>query len=699
MNFSFCSGYPSVVDRKTCGENSRCSAPLCYIFQMSRKSIVEIRNSEIRLKSSTRYNRQRGSSDDGSSTSQKRSNITSLMQSRHRKKQRRLFEFNIPTVAELPVKQRNRSQVDVNGNQEPILIDDEEGETHVEDDASFEEHGHDTIQGKTTESVDLENGIVEISFEEEKRVDENYCVEEEEEIEEIRDEFSAEHTEVEAMRVETTPEVIICPICNQDLSNFELYEREAHCEKCIEGKGAQTTNIVSSNEYIETLHVTTSASVDIVEKHQGSKKISKTATNKKAAKPQTKRHPKPKAPLPRIKILTFNSGYKLVVDGFNYADDLSISKYFLSHFHSDHYVGLKKSWEQGEIYCSQITSDLLQYKFKVPSERICILINNEKHWVTDTICVTAFDANHCPGAQVYLFQEFESQEDVSVPIKQIIHTGDFRSNNDIINEFGSEYKIDSVYLDTTYLAHTNNFPLQKEIVNKTSEYITEYFKRKDEAYKKQQRFSVVPPPSKKLVLVGAYAIGKEKLALGICSKLNCHCFVYNQELRSHYMDCGNQERSDLGVHLVPLSVLKNEETILRYLKDVVKVKWLDVMVVGVIPTGWTYGNMWESRNLTLTRDEKIQYTLDSWNKENNDLLPDDWYIKQLNGNKKFQIFKVPYSEHSSFYELARFATSGKIKWEEMLATVNMDSMDRVRDMSEWFSVWKKINESKIKPLD
>lgn len=161
------------------------------------------------------------------------------------------------------------------------------------------------------------------------------------------------------------------------------------------------------------------------------------------------------------------------------------------------------------------------------------------------------------------------------------------------------------------------------------------------------------------------------------------------------MDCGSQENSDLGVHLVPLSILKNEETILQYLKNVVKVKWLDVMVVGVIPTGWTYGNMWESRNLTLGRTEKVQYSLDAWEKESQDLLPEDWFMKQLNANKKFQIFKVPYSEHSSFYELARFATSGKIRWNKILATVNLENMERVRDMSEWFSVWKKINDQKI----
>ena len=198
------------------------------------------------------------------------------------------------------------------------------------------------------------------------------------------------------------------------------------------------------------------------------------------------------------------------------------------------------------------------------------------------------------------------------------------------------------------------------------------------------------------MLVGAYAIGKEKLAINIATQLGCKCFVYNKELRSHYMDCGDQTiDSSINVHLVPLGMLKSEETISKYLKEVVKVKWLDVMVVGVVPTGWTYGNMWESRNLTLSKMEKISVSKAAWENKNKDLLPENWFVKQVNANKKFQIFKVPYSEHSSFSELIRFATSGKFKWKEILATVNLENLDRARDMIEWFDVWNAINNKKF----
>lgn len=65
--------------------------------------------------------------------------------------------------------------------------------------------------------------------------------------------------------------------------------------------------------------------------------------------------------------------YPIIVDGFQYASSLLSDCYFLTHFHSDHYMGLTKDFNCGSIYCSPTTANLVKLKLKVHNQHLIAL--------------------------------------------------------------------------------------------------------------------------------------------------------------------------------------------------------------------------------------------------------------------------------------------------------------------------------------
>jgi DNA cross-link repair 1A protein len=57
-----------------------------------------------------------------------------------------------------------------------------------------------------------------------------------------------------------------------------------------------------------------------------------------------------------------------------------------------------------------------------------------------------------------------------------------------------------------------------------------------------------------------------------------------------------------------------------------------------------------------------------------------------NSNHKQMLYGVPYSEHSSFFELTCFALS--VDWGKIIATVNVGSQVGRSKMSQWFERWE-----------
>jgi DNA cross-link repair 1A protein len=75
-----------------------------------------------------------------------------------------------------------------------------------------------------------------------------------------------------------------------------------------------------------------------------------------------------------------------------------------------------------------------------------------------------------------------------------------------------------------------------------------------------------------------------------------------------------------------------------------------------------------------------------------------------NSTSTLTLYGVPYSEHSSFFELTCFAMS--LEWDRMIATVNVGSAISRAKMDKWVDKWKaerkksgKIEVIKYRELD
>lgn len=629
---------------------------------MAKKSIVELRRSDVQYKST--FNRNSKSS---------------------AMKQRKLFEFNIPTASTLPIGNRVRSsRIQARTTKDnPVVID--------EGDELKDEEGMPLLPISISDEENDETGFV------------------------LAD-------------AECFNNSVFCPICNDDLTQFEIHLRESHCENCV--LESMKTNISHSNNKssnIEVLNIEENETHEIIEVQEGivntekkeikilekRKKIKDCSqetekTENQFPKPKIARVVKPKNPLPRFKIVQFDGGkIQIVVDGFNFRDDPNISKYFLSHFHSDHYIGLKKSWEQGTVYCSEITAKLMINKFKTDPSRIEVLELNKKYWIEPFLSVMTFDAYHCPGATIFLFQEWDKvNKDSIYPVRQVLHTGDFRSNDEMvknINDMVGNIPIDEIYLDTTYLTPGYHFPLQNSVLRVTSQFTKDLEEKGKTLLFNDSQRSILNFVSiqkkyryKFLFLVGTYSIGKEKLAIAIAEKLNTKIYVplgssrYN--IVSQYLDYFPQgmithKLKESCVHLVPLSILSSKESIEHYMSNFEKIY---ETTVGFIPTGWTFTNRWgvklDSFPTIKSKVSHCQELLEDGIKY--DDMNVDVILKQYKKHAKYQIFRIPYSEHSSFKDLIKFGV--EVKWDKIVATVNLEEVIKVRDMNDWFKSWKTI---------
>ncbi|KAJ1401271.1 Ribonuclease Z/Hydroxyacylglutathione hydrolase-like [Sesbania bispinosa] len=136
--------------------------------------------------------------------------------------------------------------------------------------------------------------------------------------------------------------------------------------------------------------------------------------------------------------------------------------HFLTHAHKDHSSNIT-SFTSFPIYSTHLTKTLLLQQYPQLDASLFLCIEVSQSLIIDdpagTFTVTAFDANHCPGAVMFLFEG---------KFGNILHTGDCRLTLECLLNLPDKYvgrkgkeprcPLDCVFLDCTFGNFSRGMP-------------------------------------------------------------------------------------------------------------------------------------------------------------------------------------------------------------------------------------------------
>ncbi|KAI4239979.1 MAG: hypothetical protein L6R40_005411 [Gallowayella cf. fulva] len=422
-------------------------------------------------------------------------------------------------------------------------------------------------------------------------------------------------------------------------------------------------------------------------------------------------------------------GFSICVDAFRYGAVEGCKAYFLSHFHSDHYIGLTSSWCHGPIYCSRVTGNLVRRQLRVDPKWVIDLEFDEKIEVPGTqgVNVTMIPANHCPGSSLYLYEKVMGKGK-NPKMQRVLHCGDFRAcpthvqhpllRPDVIDRVTgkttAQQKLDVCYLDTTYLTPKYAFPSQEEVIKACADMCVSLskdkvdenddweqtkkeragsgmvnFVRKDSKMIKEEaddEDTVSKGDGKRrgrlLVIVGTYSIGKERICLGVAKALNSKIYATSNKQKicaaledPELMARLTNDPLEAQVHMQMLMEIR-AETLADYLTGY---KPHFSRIVGFRPSGWNY----RPPNSRFTESPSVQTVLHSENWKSRYSMAE--LVPQRGSTREAHCFGVPYSEHSSFRELSMFCCALRI--DKIIPTVNVGSAKSREKMKGWCEKW------------
>lgn len=170
------------------------------------------------------------------------------------------------------------------------------------------------------------------------------------------------------------------------------------------------------------------------------------------------------------------------------------------------------------IFCSEVTKRLVLMEFKIAPERLIAL---EKGVSTafavdeDGVYanVTLLDANHCPGAVMFLFEG---------PFGCVLHTGDFKYSPTMYKSLSDALngvRVDVAFVDNTYATSTARTVLS---TSDTVDRVVNIIRN---------------APSASKIYIGLHKIGKEEILVGLTRALHVRVRVsYRRWQRLRAMD-------------------------------------------------------------------------------------------------------------------------------------------------------------------
>lgn len=445
-----------------------------------------------------------------------------------------------------------------------------------------------------------------------------------------------------------------CPVCDGDLGDLSCEQVSRHVNDCLDGypillpdkvkaepaKVKPTPSSATScfakdaipgpgqaNPF--ELNGNSTAPLSAFSKLMASHAENAAWASAEAAENLSRGKPAYQRTCPFYKILP---GFSICVDAFRYGAVQGCNAYFLSHFHSDHYVGLSSKWCHGPIYCSRVTANLVKQQLRVDPKWVFPLEFETRTEVPDTegVAVTMIPANHCPGSSLFLFEK-NMGRDKSTKVQRILHCGDFRAcpahishpllMPDVIDSITGKSKhqgIDVCYLDTTYLNPRYAFPPQEDVIKACADMCVSLRKERAEdsdawemvkkeragssmvkfigtTAKREDNVAMKVDSSKTrgrlLVICGTYSIGKEKICMGIAKALDCKIWaplrkqricaaLEDPELMSRLTD----DPREAQIHMQTMMEMR-AETLQDYLEGF---KPHFSRIVGFRPSGWNY---------------------------------------------------------------------------------------------------------------